>query len=35
MDDERDLFLRIQDMEEVDHGHLEVRCFIGNEKLLV
>ena len=24
MDDERDLFLRIQDMEEVDHGHLEM-----------
>lgn len=33
--DGRDLSLRIQDMQEVDHGHLEVRCFISNEKLLV
>lgn len=35
MDDWRDLSPRIQDMEEVDHGHLEVRCFIRSEKLLV
>ena len=35
MGDGRDLSPRIQDMQEVDHGHLEVRCFISNEKLLV